>query len=624
MAKRLISTVLLTTLLGSCATTPTVTQKITPPRPKKIKPVEVIPAKVFVKRDYLVQRPANRVLIVNFQGGTLQDLADYLSQYGIVVRLDPSIKARKVGKIVGEYTLKEILQTASYQAGVYWQAEGNFAEFDRDKIVTYQFPLFSSNLLQSLYNFGDDSDKEILTAFRDSFFKTLEDSLKDVLTYPVSGTYDTTQEVSYQKVNKANSQENAVSKKEKEKTHSVNDKNAVSRTKDSQSTVNGESKSKEKTTNQVSVSKKSGTPLEAKNENSREKNKDSFTQSTKEAKNSENRNRELTLKKRQLKNFEKTNQRAELTKEEEKITDTLNVKEDFTQKGKVLVNKELGTITVRVTPLEEEKADELVRELSQEVLGKMVSIKVYVVELQESNGKNFEFNLNLLRRIREKEFTGSVSNTQVQLEWNTLATGFTQGIAKGVDVSTLINYLTTYSKAKIISSSTLLALPRIPARISSVVEIPFAVPTQISQGGTNPTLTYDIKTVEDGLSVRIVPSVLDDGSIVLGLGIMENQYLGDKVVQAGNVGTVTLPIQSPRKINTIVRVIPGDVVFIGGIKRYKVNSKIERNAGIPVERNDGKNYSELYVILQPRLILFGRNSSPCVIKANCKLRKTNG
>ena len=604
MIRRLVATALLTSLLGSCATTPVVTQKITPPKPKKIKPVEVIPAKVFIKRDYLIQRPAGRVLVVDFQGGTLQDLADYLSQYGIVVRLDPSIKARKVGKIIGEYTLKEILQVASYQAGVYWQAEGNFVEFDRDKIVTYQFPLLSNNLMQSLYDFGDDSDKEILTAFRDSFFKTLEDSLKDVLTYPVSGTYNTTQEVSYQKVNKANSQENLINKKEKEKAHSLNKKDSFSKANNLQNTIKKENKERKKTANLTSISKETEIPIKIKNNHSKEKNNSSFSQSAKETQNSMNRTKQSFFKKHQLKNVEKSDQKSELTQKEEKITDTLNVKEDFAQKGKVLVNKELGTITVRVTPLEEEKADELVRELSQEVLGKMVSIKVYVVELQESNGKNFEFNLNLLRRIREKEFTGSVSNTQVQLEWNTLATGFTQGIAKGVDVSTLINYLTTYSKAKIISSSTLLALPRIPARISSVVEIPFAVPTQISQGGTNPTLTYDIKTVEDGLSVRIVPSVLDDGSIVLGLGIMENQYLGDKVVQAGNVGSVTLPIQSPRKINTIVRVMPGNIVFVGGIRKYKVNQRINKNAGIPVTQVNSQSYSELYLILQPKLILF--------------------
>lgn len=608
MRKRLAGALLFLVGLSSCGTVQVkpVKNPIVVPQKKEIKPVTVMPGRVFIKRDYLVKEPADVVLAVNFNGGTLKDFADYLSRKGITVYYDPILSARIVSPIRGKFSLKELLDRVAFESNCYWQAKGRLVEFDKDKIVTYQFPLFSTGYLEAVYGF--DGNDNLLKAFKESFFKTLETNLKDVLEYGVSGKVEVVQNEEW------NEQNQVTTKKEKSLNSSYEKENVKGNT--AKSTVREESKvSSKNSTNRENLNgsnydtgkrvRKGESLLRLNKKKSQEvtNRAETTTEHSKEGESvsSAGENTNSKIVKNRLKNRVSLGENTE----KENVLRTLRAVYGDSSKGKVFVVPSLGELIVRVTPSEEKRVDEMVRGISREVLGSMVSLKVYVVEMTRSSGKDYSLFVKALKRAYRHEATFEIgNNNQVNVNFTNLSTNYLSGIAHGIDITSVLNYIVSTGQGKLVSSSTLLTLPRIPARISSVVKIPFAVPTSISQGGTNPTLTYDVKSVDDGFKIRIVPTVLDDKTIVMGIGLMENRYLGDKEVRAGNVGTITLPVQSPRELGTVVRCNPGDVIFIGGIRKYAENLKDATNLGIPYEKKSDREYSELYILIEPRLIIF--------------------
>ena len=601
-----LAAVFLTAGCSSVKTQPVVNPIKVPP-PKKVKnPIETVQGKAFIKRDFLVQTPADVTLSVAFKGGTLKDFADYLAQFGIVVDYDPILSARSVPPINGLMSLKELLDRVAFATNCYWEGKGRFVRFEKDKVVVYQFPIFSSDYLEALYGFESDDDG-LLKAFKDDFFGSLKDSLNRVLEYNVGGKVSVEQKLSYtsedtEKLQKTHSYSKD---EEKEKVSGKSLERNENRSREGEKEVKSENETKRDNSYDSANEKRKNKPVVAlknsKSQNSRDSSTDRDKKKEEYSRNvSEGENSGRKVKKSRAVSREKLGENTE--KEEVLKVLQAQYKEG---EGRYAVLPAMGELVVRVTPLEESRVDQLVRELAQEVLGKMVSLKVYVVEMKKDRGVDYSLFVKMLKRAYRHEATFQLGdNNQVQIDFTNLSQNYLSGIAHGIDVTSLVNYIVSSSRAKVVSSSTLLAIPRMPARITSVVKIPFAVPTSISQGGVNPTLTYDIKTVDDGFRLRIVPSVLDDGTIVMGIGLMENRYLGDKTVQAGNVGTVTLPIQAPRKLSTVVRCRPGDVVFIGGIRKYQESLSSARNLGIPYQKNENRQYSELYILIQPKLILF--------------------
>jgi len=598
-------------LVSGCATVKSkpVVNPIKVPPPKKIKTVEYFKGKAFIKRTYLVQKPADALISVDFKGGTLRDFADYLSGLGFAVSYDPVLSARQVPAVRGTMTLRDLIEKVAFETNCYWEADGRFVRFEKDRIVVYQFPMFSSSLLKAIYGF-EDSDS-VLKAFRGSFFDVLEKNLRNILSYDVSGTVSVTQKVEYadqssEKFRKAKAYSvsasreknsgNSVEKKEKNSGSRLSENTAKrEKTKDSEYNSKNEKRKNRPVFAVVNGEKGSeNSSNREKREKKQEVNRTLSTGITKDSKVSRNR----TTQKERL---------GESTEREEVIRIlSAQYKEG---KGRFAVVPSLGELIVRVTPLEERKVDELVREMSREVLGKMVAMKVYVVGINRQKGLDYSLFVKALKRAYRHQATFEIgSSNQVNVDFTSLSSDYLSGIAHGIDVTSIVNYIISTGHAKLISSLSLLTVPRMPARISSVTEIPYAVPTSISQGGTNPTLTYEIKTVDDGFKLRIVPSVLDDGTIVMGIGLKENKYLGDKDVKAGNVGTVTLPVQAPRELSTVVRCRPGDVVFIGGIRKYQEKLSGAMNLGIPYKKNSDREYSELYILIQPKLIIFGEKT----------------
>jgi hypothetical protein len=628
--KRKIATALLIpfTVTGCAGIQPKPKIKpVVPPKPNVnagSKPVEVINSKLVVKSDSLnhsLNGIDRKELFVDWNGGTLKEFCTFLTRQGVFCEADDFLKFKKIGQIKGDFSLKTLLNAVASQVGGFWTNDGGVIKFVHEKFVVYTIPLLSKDASALLYGMSDGDDK-VVSAFKDQVFKEIKDALDSLfaLSYSkgtVKVSYDYKSEENSEKVaskeetGEKKKQKQALSEAEKEKTASSD------RSENSSSSSAVTQKSESKIGNKLEASRRvvrrgkggiSPAPqVQPVNESVNSKVTSQAASKGKQEQ-ADVQNKKKSARKDSYA-FQKTDalkkQIAEQVKKAGNLTKEEKVElERVLDKGdRVAVLKSVGEIVARVNRQEEKMLDSVIREIVTNDLSNLVSLEVYVVEIDASKAKNISFSLESLRRAWRKEFTFNLENQQASLAFTSLSQNYVSGIASGVNLSAVVSYLVSKGNGEIVSSSTLLAVPRTLARIKSAVGIPYLEPQDVSVGGTSPTLSYKIKYINDGIELRIIPTVIGN-SIFFSLGVYENQFLGDKTVQAGQLGTFTLPMQSPKEINTTVRCRPGDVIFIGGMKKYSFKVNKTTDFGVPESASREKNYKEVFILIKPKLIKF--------------------
>lgn len=539
---------------------------------------------------------------VSFSGGTLEQ---FCKQAPFKCYVSPELKFKTVPPVAGK--VKEVLNLVATLSGSYWTYEDGVVSFTREKLLIYRIPYLSREQLENTYNLSD-SDRFSIS---DSVFGEIEKGLKQVLSSKVhKGELETTY-VSTKEKNQL--QDNG--KTENTQTYS---KRKTSTIQNSSKTLGNTSKSTGTSTGETKDTKEDKTGIEKKRSRRTKepltpvvKNlKESSTKLSNRTENSYQRSTERQNSEVKERDRERSSlsDRRGYRKVEESLKGTLTEKESYKLKTviegkeKVAVFPTAGVVVVRVNRDDEPLVRSFMRNVLKE-FSQLVMLKVYILELRESDSRSLTMTLNLLKRSYRHEGSVAIKDSQVNVSFTNLSTDYLQGIAHGINLSSLVEYILSRERGKILTETTLLTLPRTLAVFRDSVSYPYLEPQSVSVGGTNPTLSYDIKYVDDGIKVRIVPTVM--GNLVsLALSVEQNKYLGDKTVQAGNLGTITIPIQSPKRISTVALCKAGDILFTGGLEKVE-NKRIKRINGILPEGDTRESSrSRLLILIQPKIIKF--------------------
>lgn len=189
---------------------------------------------------------------------------------------------------------------------------------------------------------------------------------------------------------------------------------------------------------------------------------------------------------------------------------------------------------------------------------------------------------------------------------NTAGGGLT-GIVGGNTVQALINALRTDSRAKILSSPSVLATDNRPARIQVGSEEPIATGQLIAAtGATTPSSSTSIQYRNTGRIVTIIPQVNSQGLVNLQI-LAEVSQRGVDV----KVGQDTFPAFDTRQAETTAVVQDGDSLVIGGIiadNRARSRTGIPYIMDIPVigrffaTNSDDITRTELIMLITPHVI----------------------
>lgn len=187
-------------------------------------------------------------------------------------------------------------------------------------------------------------------------------------------------------------------------------------------------------------------------------------------------------------------------------------------------------------------------------------------------------------------------------------TGLSLTIGKGLsfgnsnNFNALIDYFTANNSGSILLNPNLVLLPNVIGRIQDSTNIPFLEPEQITNNQDN-TLTYKVNYVKEGVNMAYIANVFND-NLIVSLKFSITQYLGDKTIQAGVLGSYSLPMYAPKTIQTTYRIRPGDIIVLGGLTQSKSNFEKSTHFKIPSKLSNTKDKLEFVLITQPQLIKF--------------------
>lgn len=293
----------------------------------------------------------------------------------------------------------------------------------------------------------------------------------------------------------------------------------------------------------------------------------------------------------------------------------------------IIPNPMDNTLLIQATPSDYKSILKLLGEIDVPPRQVLIDAKIYEVDLSGALSVGVEAYLQ--QRGASSSSAGTTPGSQ-QSPTNQLlgslvggATNLSIGayVGQSRQLLSFVQFAETLSKAKTISSPSIIATDSIPASINVGTSLPTissqAVQSGVQVGGTNP-FAETIQNVDTGIQLNVLARVTPAGVVTMVI----NQDVSAPT--GGSAGSLT-PSFEKRNVSTQVTIQDGDTIALGGAIQETVT---ENTSGIPfLDRIPGlswlfsqKSYSkartELIVFLTPH-VLYDTNS---VSEASDELR----
>ena len=144
------------------------------------------------------------------------------------------------------------------------------------------------------------------------------------------------------------------------------------------------------------------------------------------------------------------------------------------------------------------------------------------------------------------------------------------------DFDTLINYLKTLGKTKIIASPSLAVVNNQEAKIH-IGEKRAYVTTTTTTGTTTKTVAEEVTYINVGVSLSVTPTINDDGYVIMKVKPEISNVISNITTSSGNV----IPVLDTNTAETTVIAKDGTTVILGGLGREEI---IQEEEGLPVLR----------------------------------------
>lgn len=539
---------------------------------------------------------------INLKNKKLGDLTQ-LGNYTVIV--DPLISNRLINLNSGieRGKISEVLNKIAYATDSYWTNERGVIKFIKTAQIVYTFPALSLTRIQEIYNIGE-KDMASKLDIKESIFTDLNEVITGLVeSYSLEGTIVYNNENKQSKAIDATKVNNVNSENSQNKSFTENEK------KESTNDISKDSKETNTFNSDMNISMEPDTsgnidPNGAKKQTNIQKSNDKIINK------GINDSQEVVKDKdRQLQSMDSSgvkqdkntaiNQNGTKSTNGNKLelAEEVKMKENFKSSNKrIVISPNSGTVIASLTPNEERILDTVLNTVMEKRFGNMIRLKTYALVVDSERAKNFNAEFSSLIQFNGYNMPASLGGGNFGF---TVPQRFTPN--SGDLFNTMIQYLTADRQGEVLINPSIVALPNVLSRIQDTSNIPYLEPTDL--GNDNGTVSYGISYVEEGVNMSAIANVFDD-NIIMALKFSVTQYLGNKTIAAGVLGSFDLPLSAPKIIQTTYRVSPGDILVLGGLKQSKYNKEGEDSFVIPTKLDNSNSKNEFIFIVMPTLIKF--------------------
>jgi MSHA type pilus biogenesis protein MshL len=256
------------------------------------------------------------------------------------------------------------------------------------------------------------------------------------------------------------------------------------------------------------------------------------------------------------------------------------IKRVITGGGKYSLNRMSGTLYVKDTPAAIRSIAELVAHFKT-MLSRQILIEAQIIEVSLADEHKYGIDWSVVRN--------SVANIDslTQSRWSS-NTGFVLNHEEGeYSLSTAIDALKTFGKAKVISNPTIRSKHGKPAMISVGTSYTYKKSVKSETSNTpaenRETTEVEVSTVFDGLILGVIPFIEENGNISLLINPIKSDVdrasLEPEEIANNSADSISLPEVSIKEISTTISLKNHDVVILGGLIDKRI-STVEKS--VPV------------------------------------------
>lgn len=267
---------------------------------------------------------------------------------------------------------------------------------------------------------------------------------------------------------------------------------------------------------------------------------------------------------------------------------------------RVIANPLNNTLLIQATVQEYEGIQQLIRELDVPPRQVLIQAKIYSVDLTSQTSSDIQAAVKPFTTSTAASLLGSLAGGTTTLSASML-------VGKSRELLGVVTLMETQSKAKIISSPSVIATDSIPASVSVGTTVP-TLQGSISSaiGGA---VTNSIGSASTGIGLNIVARVTPSGIVTM---IINQQVSAPQITSEATSGSnIASPSFGTKSIQTQLTVQDGDTIAIGGMIQESTSSTL---SGIPLldripvmgglfgTRSYNKERTELIIFLTPHVI----------------------
>lgn len=298
---------------------------------------------------------------------------------------------------------------------------------------------------------------------------------------------------------------------------------------------------------------------------------------------------------------------------EKELVTLLNTQNEPFESKNIVVNANTGLITINGTLNQLLRAQSYINDL-QKSLKKQVIINVSIIavslDTSHSSGINWQ-NFSIGFNSQNANGTNSLISLQNTNNGNAFVKNL--GFNAGLNLDSVMNFLSQNGKTKVLSSPKLVALNNQQAIISVGDTINYQVKesSKSTDSGTTVSEIYNNYSIFIGILLNILPEISDDGKIMLRINPSLSNFKYPQDNRRQDAPRVIAPDTVQKKLSTVVQMENNQTLVLGGlisrtesIDENSVNmlSQIPLLGRLFQGSNQNQNATEIVFIITPLII----------------------
>lgn len=304
------------------------------------------------------------------------------------------------------------------------------------------------------------------------------------------------------------------------------------------------------------------------------------------------------------------------------LADKLRMRIDAKAVGSITADERSNQLIVRVFPARRQEIEKIIRHMDEPTKEVLIEARILQVILKPTYDAGIDWSYMTSNNSNSEKGLIGVSNTYLNkanlTASNNLYSGFGEIAVGKVNIDDFVlglRALQGVSDTKILSNPQILAVNNEESRIHIGDTVPYII-TTVSGTGDNAIRSEDVRFIDVGLKLNVMPTINDDGMVTMRLRPEISSVVGR--LNSENSGGI--PQVNKTEVETALVVEDGTTIIMAGLRK---DDKVRTKKGLPLLMNvpfigkafsaeaDTMTSSEIVIFITPH-ILTGKESYKAV------------